>query len=91
MATFSPELRRSMLKIGTLEVWQPPPRRIALQPELGGKLRVAMSLSFPRRSAGQGLRWLTQEHPLWNLEKDWDSLCKPVSFVKPRKLKVGHP
>lgn len=50
MATFFPELRGSMLKIGTLEVWQQP-RHIALQPEMGGRLRVVMSLSFPSRSA----------------------------------------
>lgn len=76
MATFLPELQGRKLKIGTLEVWQQP-RQIALQPEIGGgggKLRVLMLLSVPRKSAVQGLRGKTQTHPLWGLEREQDSL-----------------
>lgn len=55
MATFLPELQGRKLKIGTLEVWQQP-RRIALQPEMGSKLRVLTASSGFSRSAAQGLR-----------------------------------
>ena len=68
MATFLPELRGWKLKIGTLEVWQQL-RQIALQPKMGGKLRVFMPLSVPSKSAVQGLRGTTQKHPLWGLER----------------------
>lgn len=68
MATFLPELQGRKLKIGTLEVWQQP-RQIALQPEMGGKLRELMPLSVPSQSAVQGLRGKTQKQPLWGLER----------------------
>lgn len=69
MATFLPELQGRKLKIGTLEVWQQP-RQIALQPEMGGKLRVLMPLSVPSKSSVQGLREKTQKQPLWGLERE---------------------
>lgn len=88
MATLLPELRGRRLKIGTLEVWQPP-RQIALQPEMGDKLRVLMPLSVPSRSGVQGLRGKTRKHPLWALERECRTRPKYPSSPKPRELKWG--
>lgn len=85
MATFPPELQGSMLKIGTREVWQQP-RRIALQPEMGSRLRVLMPLSFPSRSSVEGLQWQTQKHLPWELEETRPHYKHPSS-LKLRKLK----